>query len=273
MDYFKEYQVPALCNLGTAFGMGLILITYMIGQGGKGIVSATVCGFFGAVFGSIISVRLMLHQTSRYYHVDRAELKKDRSVKGKTHDEPRQVYGKGVERVFNALLEGGKSGVGMGLDIIPGVLVICTLVMLLTFGPGTDASGAAVYTGAAYEGVGLLPKLGELLSPVTGILFGFQDPSNIAFPITSMGATGAAMALVPPMLQSGAAGLNEVAVFTAIGMCWSGYLSTHVSMMDALDKRIFIKAAVFSHTIGGLCAGIAAHYLYLAVQMVLNLLH
>ena len=47
MDYFKEYQVPALCNLGTAFGMGLILITFMIGQGGKGIVSATVCGFFG----------------------------------------------------------------------------------------------------------------------------------------------------------------------------------------------------------------------------------
>lgn len=79
----------------------------------------------------------MLHQTSRYYHVNREELKKDRSVKGKTHDEPRQVYGKGVERIFNALLEGGKSGVAMGLDIIPGVLVICTLVMLLTFGPGT----------------------------------------------------------------------------------------------------------------------------------------
>ena len=149
MDYFKEYQIPALCNLGTSFGMGLILVTFMIGQDGKGIVSATVCGFFGAVIGSVISVRLMLHQTSRYYHVSREDLKKDRSMKGKTHDEPRQVYGKGVERVFYALLEGGKSGVSMGLDIIPGVLVICTLVMLLTFGPGTNAAGEAVYTGAA----------------------------------------------------------------------------------------------------------------------------
>ena len=27
--YFKEYQTPALCNLGTAFGMGLILTIYM----------------------------------------------------------------------------------------------------------------------------------------------------------------------------------------------------------------------------------------------------
>ncbi|MBQ7082214.1 MAG: hypothetical protein IJM93_01550, partial [Oscillospiraceae bacterium] len=79
MAYFKPYQIPALCNLGTSFGMGLILITYMIGQGGDGIVSATFCGFFGAVIGSIISVRLMLGQTGRYYHVDRAERKKDRS--------------------------------------------------------------------------------------------------------------------------------------------------------------------------------------------------
>ena len=145
--------------------------------------------------------------------------------------------------------------------------------MLLTFGPGTNAAGEAVYTGAAYEGVALLPKLGELISPVTTILFGFQSPSNIAFPITSMGATGAAMALVPSMLKAGAAGLNEIAVFTAIGMCWSGYLSTHVSMMDALDKRIFIKAAVFSHTIGGLCAGIAAHYLYLLFTLAVNMIH
>ena len=28
--YFKNYQIPALCNLGTAFGMGLIITTFMI---------------------------------------------------------------------------------------------------------------------------------------------------------------------------------------------------------------------------------------------------
>ena len=267
MGYFKKYQIPALCNLGTAFGMGLILITYMIGQGGDGIVLATFCGFFGAVAGSIVSVRLMLNQTARYYQIDREELKQDRSAKSKSAEESRMVYGKGVERIFNALLEGGKSGVSLGLDIIPGVLVICTIVMLLTFGPGTDAAGNAVYTGAAYEGVGLLPMLGSFISPVTRFLFGFTDPSCIAFPITSMGSTGAAMALIPSMLQNGTAGMNEIAVFTAIGMCWSGYLSTHVSMMDALDRRIFIKAAIFSHTVGGLCAGVAAHYLYLLASL------
>ncbi len=51
---------------------------------------------------------------------------------------------------MDAILEGGKLGVEMGMAIIPGVLVVCTLVMLLTFGPSTDpATGQAVYTGAA----------------------------------------------------------------------------------------------------------------------------
>ena len=31
--YFKKYQFPALTNLGTAFGMGLIVCTYMYGCG------------------------------------------------------------------------------------------------------------------------------------------------------------------------------------------------------------------------------------------------
>lgn len=43
----------------------------------------------------------------------------------------------------------------MGLSIIPGVVVICTLVLMLTNGP--SATGA--YTGAAYEGVALVPSL------------------------------------------------------------------------------------------------------------------
>lgn len=32
--YFKPYQIPALCNLGTSYGMGMILATYMMGLGG-----------------------------------------------------------------------------------------------------------------------------------------------------------------------------------------------------------------------------------------------
>ncbi len=38
-------------------------------------------------------------------------------------------------RFLNSILDGGKSGVSLGLAIIPGVLIISTFVMILTFGP------------------------------------------------------------------------------------------------------------------------------------------
>ena len=34
--YFKAYQIPALTNLGTSFGMGLIVTTFIIGLGTAG---------------------------------------------------------------------------------------------------------------------------------------------------------------------------------------------------------------------------------------------
>jgi len=264
--YFKPYQIPALCNLGTSFGMGMILVTYMMGLGYEGVIGAALIGVLGAVAGSVVSVRLMLNKTKKYYNISKEESKSDHSRKADRTDgeEMRTVHGSAMERVLNAILEGGKTGVQLGLDIIPGVLCICTFVMILTFGAPADG----IYTGAAYEGVGLLPMLGDMIAPLTNILFGFKDASNIAFPITSLGATGAAMALVPRMLETGAAGLNEIAVFTAMGMCWSGYLSTHISMMDALDRRQFIKDAIVSHTIGGLCAGVAAHYIFILISLI-----
>lgn len=267
VKYFKPYQIPALCNLGTSFGMGMILVTYMMGLSYEGVIGAALTGVLGAVAGSVVSVRLMLGKTKKYYNISKEESKADHSHKADKieNEEMRTVHGSVMERVLNAILEGGKTGVQLGMDIIPGVLCICTFVMILTFGAPADG----VYTGAAYEGVGLLPMLGDIIAPLTNVLFGFKDPSNIAFPITSLGATGAAMALVPRMLETGAAGLNEIAVFTAMGMCWSGYLSTHISMMDALDRRQFIKDAIVSHTIGGLCAGIFAHYFFMIISVVL----
>ena len=263
--YFKDYQIPALCNLGTAFGMGLILCTYMLALPLEGSLTASLVGVLGACIGSVVSVRLMLRATKKYYNISKEESKADHSFKGapKMEEDLKEINGSTLERVLNALLEGGKTGVELGFAIVPGVLVICTFVMMLTFTPPE-----AGFTGAAYEGIGLLPKLGQLIQPVTNILFGFRDPSNIAFPITALGATGAAMGLVPGMIAEGAAGLNEIAVFTAMGMCWSGYLSTHISMMDALDRRQFIKDALLSHTIGGLCAGVAAHYLCMIFGMI-----
>ena len=50
-QYFKQYQVPALCNLGTAFGMGLILTTFMISQGTEYVLPALI-GNLGAIIGS-----------------------------------------------------------------------------------------------------------------------------------------------------------------------------------------------------------------------------
>jgi len=61
-------------------------------------------------------------------------------------------------------------------------------------------------------------------------------------------------------------GGNEIAVFTAMGMCWSGYLSTHTAMLDTLNFRELTSKALLAHTIGGLLAGISAHYLFVLLS-------
>ncbi|HBH3090001.1 TPA: hypothetical protein KSG59_002742 [Clostridioides difficile] len=266
-QYFKKYQVPALCNLGTAFGMGLIVTTFMIAQG-KEYVLPAIIGNVGAIIGSIISVRIMLTFTKKYYNYDpKNDTEKQITDKGAKLEEFREIRdGNVFQRTLDAILEGGKLGVEMGMAIIPGVLVVCTLVMLLTFGPSTDpATGQAVYTGAAYEGIKLLPAIGDKISFIIEPLFGFTSPEAIAFPVTALGAVGAAISLVPEFIKSGAITPNDIAVFTAMGMCWSGYLSTHIGMMDALDARPLAGKAILSHTIGGLCAGICAHFIFMLV--------
>ena len=146
----------------------------------------------------------------------------------------------------------------IGLAIIPGVLIISTLVMMLTFGPSADGT----YTGAAYEGTQALPWLASQVDWFFNWLFGFTDPHQIAFPITALGAVGAALGLVPGFQAQGWIDGNAIAVFTAIGMCWSGYLSTHTAMLDSLGYRELTSKAIISHTVGGLCAAVFAHWAY-----------
>lgn len=257
-SFFKKYQVPALCNLGTAFGMGLIVTMFMMGQG-EGFVKAAIIGNVGAILGSIISVRLMLIETRKYYGDEADEPAIEIDEADEASDKVRIIRdGNMFQRVLDTVLEGGKTGVEMGLAIIPGVLIVCTFVMMLTF-----KMPAGGYTGAAYEGVGFLPWLGEKLTFILEPLFGFHSAEAIAFPITALGAVGGAISLVPEFLKSGLIGANDVAVFTAMGMCWSGYLSTHIGMMDALGVRKLSSKAIVSHTIGGLAAGVIAHYLFL----------
>ncbi|MEG1310805.1 MAG: hypothetical protein RR942_12715 [Romboutsia sp.] len=263
-QYFKNYQIPALCNLGTSFGMGLIVTTFMMSQGEQYVLPAII-GNIGAVIGSVVSVRIMLYFTRKFYNYSpEQDLSQSRLARTEELREIRE--GNLFQRFLDAMLEGGKNGVEQGLAIIPGVLVVCTAVMLLTFGPSTDPNtGVAIYTGAAYEGIGILPIIGEKLSFILEPLFGFTSAEAIAFPITSLGAVGAAMSLVPQFITDGVVTPNDIAVFTAMGMCWSGYLSTHVGMMDALDARQITSKAILSHTIGGICAGASAHFIFMLI--------
>lgn len=260
--FFKKYQLPALTNMGTAFGMGLIITTTMITKAPKGesFVGAALIGNLGALFGSIVSVRIMMIFTKKEYGTEaRAYEDGDESFDILSQREIRE--GSVGSRLLESLLEGGKSGVDLGLAIIPGVLIICTIVFMLTYG----AAPSGEYTGAVKEGVGLLPWIGSKLSFIINPLFGFTSSEAIAFPITALGSAGAALGLVDDFVKNGFIGANDIAVFTAMGMCWSGYLSTHVAMMDSLGCRKLTGKAILSHTIGGFCAGISAHWLYMFI--------
>ena len=252
-QYFKKYQLVSLTNFGTAFGMGLVVMAFMIGRGyGLG----ALIGLFGAIIGSIISTRLMQRFTLKAYPELDCEIEKTTEEVTEEDEEEQPKLGAGL-RVLNAILDGGKTGVEIGVAIIPGVLFISTIVMMLTFGPADPSVG---YTGVAYEGVPVISWLAGKIDFVFKWLFGFEHPELIAFPITSLGAVGAALGLVPTFDAAHLIDNNAVAVFTSMGMCWSGYLSTHAAMLDSMGYRKLISKAIGAHTIGGLCAGVFAHW-------------
>ncbi|MBO7280325.1 MAG: hypothetical protein J6V00_04090 [Bacteroidaceae bacterium] len=258
-SYFKKYQFISLTNFGTAFGMGLLVIVFMVGQG---YYAAPLIGLLGAIVGCIVSTRLMQHFIIKSYPKFKEQDACDETFAVEAEEE--QKYNPLFQRILDSLLDGGRTGVDVGLAIIPGVLIISTLVMILTFGP----SKSGEFTGAAYEGVELLPWIGAKCSIVFEWLFGFTDPHLIAFPITALGAVGAALSLIPNFIQEGWINGNAIAVFTAIGMCWSGYLSTHTAMLDTLGYRWLTSKAILAHTIGGLCAAIVAHWMYVLYTLV-----
>ena len=258
--YFKKFQLISLTNFGTAFGMGLLVIVFMISNG---FYMEPFIGLLGAFIGCIVSTRLMQHFIIKQYPNFKDEFA---AVLDETEDsEQTEVKETSMfTRILNSLLDGGKTGVDVGLSIIPGVLIISTLVMILTFGE-SDMGG---YTGAAYEGVKFLPWLFGHVNIVFEWLFGFESPELMAFPITALGAVGAALGLVPGFVEQGWADGNAIAVFTAIGMCWSGYLSTHTAMLDALGYRKLTSKAILAHTVGGFVAGISAHWLFLLFTLI-----
>ena len=259
-SYFKKYQLISLTNFGTAFGMGFVVIITMVGYGE---LKGAVVGLVGAVVGSIISTRLM--QRSCLKDFPELDSPVSAGIQEEVLPEEETQHKDGVfMRFLNAVLDGGKNGVDLGLQIIPGVLIITTAVIMITFGVGE----AGVYNGSSSQGVPILPWLAEKIHWVFEWLFGFTSMELIAFPMTALGAVGAALGLLPTFHSAGILDGNAVAVFTAIGMCWSGYLSTHTAMLDSLGYRKVISKALGAHTVAGLAAGIFAHFLYLLVSLI-----
>ena len=260
-SYFKKYQLISLTNFGTAFGMGFVVIITMIGYGQ---MTAALIGLAGAICGSIISTRLMQRSCLKAYpELDSPAVEDSIALEAEDEasaDAPsRSIF----MRFLNAVLDGGKNGVDLGLQIIPGVLIITTAVIMVTFGTGPSG----VYDGSSSQGVPVLPWLAEKIHWVFEWLFGFTHMELIAFPMTALGAVGAALGLLPTFNAAGILDGNAIAVFTAIGMCWSGFLSTHTAMLDSLGYRKAISKAIGAHAIAGLCAGVIAHFLFLLVGL------
>jgi hypothetical protein len=231
---------------------------------GEHVGRAVLIGLLGAVIGSIVSTRLMLIFTKKFFGAEAMKPLRGEGV-SEVPVNMRPIRDGGIgSRIMAAMLEGGHSGVKMGVSIVPGVLVICTLVMMLINGP----SESGEYTGAAYEGVRLLPMLAQKIDFLLRPLFGFTSPEAIGVPVTALGAAGASLSLTAGLVTRGLIGGNDIAVFTAMCMCWSGYLSTHASMMDSLNCKDLIGKAILCHTIGGFCAGVAAHWIFVLLRLI-----
>ncbi len=251
--YFKKYQLGALTNVGTTYGMGLIVIVSMIAMGSDNGLPVLM-GVIAVFLTSILVTRVMLWKTKKIYGADAEAVDDDGDLVAYDAGRFREIRGGGgLNRFFSALLDGGESGVKVGLGIIPGVLVIATIVKMLTYGAPDGG-----YTGQYGEGIALIPAIGEFCAPVLKFLFGFSSPESIAVPLTALGSAGAAVGMVGGLSTVNA---NDIAVFTAMCMFWSGYLSTHVSMMDGLKMRELTGWSILFHTIGGLVAGVLANVL------------
>ena len=122
IKYFKKEQVPCLCNLGTSFGMGLILTTYMIGQG---FIIEPIIGTIAAIIGSVVSVRLMnfIIKRRKYFDTYKPPLEAE-AISCSTSSEDENHDEGFMEKMVRAMLDGGKNGVDMGIKIIPGLLIM-----------------------------------------------------------------------------------------------------------------------------------------------------
>ena len=125
-----------------------------------------------------------------------------------------------------------------------------SLDLLSHFFPSLSARPPGIPTGAdGPQNQRLFLRLGQ------HVLFG-----HLVGP--ALGSAGAATGIVKELAEAGSVTAHDIAVFTSMCMCWSGYLSTHASMMQSLKRPDLTGKAIASHTIGGLAAGVAANWLF-----------
>lgn len=253
-NYFKRNEFPAITNLGTSFGMGLIVTTTVMGMNINHSVLAAIVGNIGAILGSVVSVRIMLKLTKDFERDEKSLKLEEEYTSAKNNPVNKTLF----ERVINSLLDGGMKGVDLGVQIIPGVLIICSFVLLITNGIGPNN----IYDGSINQGVPILPFVGDKLDFIIKPIFGFKSSQSISVVITSLGSAGAAVALIPSLIEKGLVTAKDLAVFTSIVMCWSGYLSTHIAMMSSINARELTNKALISHTIGGIFAGFSSNIIF-----------
>ena len=261
-SYFRKHQVPCLTILGTTAGMGLIVTTFVIGQG---FVKEAVVGNIAAFLGCAVGIRVMMIKTKKALgtdfvnpedFMDEADIENEKKAEeNPAANEQKKSF---AMRFLDAGVKGGQYGVELGISLIAAVLVICTFIMLLTKGVADPSLG---YQGLPYEGIGLIPWLGKLAAPVLKPLFGFSNPEAIAFPVTALGSVGASLGLIPEFIKSGIIVSRDVAVYTAIGITFAGFLCTHVAMMESFKSEKFVGLAINIQLLAGVTAGIIANIL------------
>ena len=116
-SYFKKYQYISLTNFGTAFGMGLLVIVFMVGQG---FYAEPFIGLMGAFVGCIVSTRLMQRFVVKAFPKYLEENAIEGSPKFAAMEEDVVEDKSKFIRMLNALLDGGRTGVDVGIAIIPG---------------------------------------------------------------------------------------------------------------------------------------------------------
>ena len=107
-SFFKKYQYISLTNFGTAFGMGLLVMVFMVGNG---FYAAPFIGLFGACCGCVCSTRLMqrfiLKAFPQYAHENAVEIEEEEMTAEESDKPKKSVF----IRLLDGLLDGGRSGV------------------------------------------------------------------------------------------------------------------------------------------------------------------